>query len=148
MLASKAENRQKRRFSIVDMYKGFYNQSMKKKAMLVFWKIPFTVSLFLSPLAVKAADVSGYRLFDDLLCPGDDALVCWLGRVWQFSQVAILVLAVAATVTAGIVYMTSAGNPKLVAMAKKIIIGALSAVAVMVLGRFFLVNVVGVEWIW
>lgn len=94
------------------------------------------------------ASNGGFRLFPDLLCTEADTLVCWLGKVWDFSQVAILLLATAAIVFGGIIYMTSAGNPKQVAMAKKIIFGALTGVAVMVLGRFFLVNIIGVEWIW
>ncbi|MDD5693669.1 MAG: hypothetical protein PHU86_04335 [Patescibacteria group bacterium] len=120
---------------------------MKKSINLKFLKIISTTGLMLSPSLIFAAD--GYRLFPDLLCKSDgsDALTCFVARVWAFSQTAILVLAVAGFVIAGIIYMTSAGNPKQIEMTKKIIIGALSAIAVMILGRFFLTNVVGVPWL-
>lgn len=90
---------------------------------------------------------STFRLFPDLSCTDTTALNCYVARVWGFSQMAVLLLAVAAFVVAGVIYMTSSGNPKQIEMAKKIIIGALSAVAVMVLGKFFLTNVVGVTWL-
>ncbi|MDP4127595.1 MAG: hypothetical protein Q8912_11705 [Bacillota bacterium] len=89
----------------------------------------------------------GFRLFPDLSCPSGTTLTCWIKRVWKFSQGAILILSVAALVIAGVIYMTSRGNPKQIEMAKKIIIGALSAVAIMVLGNFFLTKVVGVPWL-
>ncbi len=84
-----------------------------------------------------------YRLFPDLSCPEETALTCYTNRVFSFTQVAVLLLAVAAFVVAGIIYMTSGGNPKRVESAKKIMIGALSAVAVVILGKFFLTNVIG-----
>lgn len=87
---------------------------------------------------------STYRLFPALSCPEDTALTCYTNQVFAFSQIAVLLLSVAAFVIAGIIYMTSAGNPKQVEMSKKIMLGALSAIAVIVLGRFFLINVVGV----
>lgn len=87
---------------------------------------------------------SGFRLFSDLSCPEATALTCYTKRVFEFTKVAVLLLSIAAFVVAGIIYMTSAGSPKQVEMAKKIIIGALSAVAVVILGQFFLTNVVGV----
>ena len=90
---------------------------------------------------------SGYRLFPDLSCSDTTALSCFVKRVWGWSQTAILTLAIAAFVFAGIIYMTSRGNPKQVESAKKIIIGALSAVAVIILGKFFLTNIVGVPWL-
>lgn len=90
----------------------------------------------------------GYRLFPELVCASDvTALSCFVNKVWSFSQTLILILAVTVTIIAGVIYMTSGGNPKRVETAKKLIIGALSAVAVIVLGKFFLEKVVGVPWV-
>jgi len=93
------------------------------------------------------SNASEFRLFPDLSCPSDAPLTCWIGRVWSFSEGAILILSVAAFVVAGVIYMTSRGNPKQIETAKKIIIGALSAIAVIVLGNFFLTKVIGVPWL-
>ena len=87
-----------------------------------------------------------FRLFPTApACPNDQAVQCWVKLVFQFSQYAILLLATGAIVIAGVIYMTSAGNPKMIAQSKKLIIGALSGVAVMVLGRFFLNVVLGLN---
>lgn len=97
----------------------------------------------------SGSSVSGYRLFPSLSCDNSaQPLTCFTKAIFQFSQVAIIILAVAAIVIAGIIYMTSAGNPKQIEMSKKLILGALTGVAVMVLGRLFLTKVVGVEWPW
>lgn len=76
------------------------------------------------------------------------ALTCWMEAAWLWTQRAILILSVAALIFAGTMYMTSAGNPKRVEYAKKVIWGAISAVIVVVLGKFFLTKVVGVPWPW
>jgi hypothetical protein len=93
----------------------------------------------------EPANTSGYRLFPTATC-GANTLTCFTQQVFVFAQGAIIVLAVGAIVAAGIIYMTSGGNPKQIEMAKKLIFGALTAVAVMVLGRLFLTQVVGVAW--
>jgi len=96
-----------------------------------------------------SGSVGGYRLFRSLSCTDEaQPLTCFTKEVFSFAQIAIIVLAVGAIVIAGIVYMTSAGNPKQIEMAKKLIMGALTGVAVMVLGRLFLTQVIGVEWLW
>lgn len=100
-----------------------------------------------TPMTVIAAGDVRFRLFPDLKCSAETALTCWVGKVFQFSQTAILLLATAVIVMAGVIYMTSAGNPKSIEMSKKLILGALSGVAVIVLGRFFLVSVVGIPWL-
>lgn len=79
-------------------------------------------------------------------CPAEEALTCWIREVFKFSQTAILLLSTVVIITAGIIYMTSAGNTKQIELAKKLIFGALSGVAVIVLGRFFLTAVVGLPW--
>lgn len=100
-------------------------------------------------LLAADSDTQTYRLFGAVSCPGgkDNSLTCFVGEVWRFSQTAILVLSIAVMVIAGIIYMTSAGNPKQIERSKKMIFGALSAVAVMVLGNFFLTRVIGVSWL-
>lgn len=104
--------------------------------------------MLLFPVTALGATGSDYRLFSDIPCTSNgEALTCFVSRVWTFSQTAILVLAVVVVVIAGVIYMTSAGNPKQVEMSKKLIIGALSGVAVMILGKFFLTKVVGVPWL-
>ena len=87
------------------------------------------------------------RLFKVGNCPDDEKLVCWTQKVFTWSQSALLVAAVGAIVIAGIMYMASGGNPQTIGGAKKIIVGALSGVAVIVLGRFFLTQIVGVPWL-
>lgn len=87
-----------------------------------------------------------HRLFN-LICPSDQALTCWLSAVWGWAQGAVLLLAVGGFITAGVVYMTSAGDPQRTTLAKKIITGSLSAVAVIVLGKFFLTKVIGIRWL-
>lgn len=86
------------------------------------------------------------RLFKTY-CKADQALECWTGKVFSWSQTAILILATTVMVGAGIIYMVSAGDPKRIALSKKFMFGALSGVAVIVLGRFFLTKVVGVPWL-
>lgn len=80
-------------------------------------------------------------------CPSATAISCWLSEVYSFAQTAVLLLSTGSLVVAGIFYMTSAGDPKRMDFAKRLITGSLSAVAVIVLGRFFLTRVIGVPWL-
>jgi hypothetical protein len=76
----------------------------------------------------------------------ETALNCWIGKVFAFAQTAIYILSIGAIILAGILYMTSMGDPNRVGLAKKLLVGAASAIAIMVLGRFFLTKVIGVPW--
>jgi hypothetical protein len=76
----------------------------------------------------------------------DSALNCWIGKVYVFAQTAIFTISLAAVIIAGILYMTSSGDPKRVTLAKSLLVGAASAIAVIVLARFFLQYVIGVPW--
>jgi hypothetical protein len=106
-----------------------------------------TARCSLNAAATPATSVGGYRLFANLSCENSSQpLTCFTKAIFSWSQVAIIVLAVGAIVVAGIIYMTSAGNPKRIETSKKLIMGALTGVAVMVLGRLFLTKVVGVSW--
>jgi hypothetical protein len=101
---------------------------------------------FLVPSIAAAATVQ-FRLFPTLRPNEDVALTSYIGKVFSFAQTAILLLATAVITGAGILYMASAGNTKQIELAKKLIFGALSGVATIVLGRFFLQYVIGVPWI-
>ena len=105
-----------------------------------------SLTLMATPALVFGDDIT-FRLLGGT-CSAATALTCWLKQVFEFSQTAILLLATAVIVFAGITYMTSAGNPKQIELSKKLILGALSGVAVIVLGKFFLVAVVGVPMSW
>ncbi len=72
-------------------------------------------------------------------------LGCWVSAVFSWSQNAVLVLAVAVIMVAGAIYMTSAGNTERIKLSKKLIVGALTGVGVLILGKFFIVYVVGLE---
>lgn len=98
------------------------------------------------PRLTFAATVQ-FRLFKGLNPNENVALTAYIGRVFIFAQGAILLLATAVITGAGVLYMVSAGNTKQIELAKKLIFGALSGVAVVVLGKFFLQYVVGVPWI-
>lgn len=96
---------------------------------------------------VNANEEPVTRLFNISGCPTGQELICWTSKVYGWSQSALLVAAVGAFVIAGIMYMTSGGNPQMIGKSKKIIIGALSGIAVIVLGKFFLTKVIGVPWL-
>lgn len=74
-------------------------------------------------------------------------LNCWQQSVFSWAQRAMLVVATVVIIFAGVIYMTSAGNPERVTLSKKLIYGALTGVAVIILGRFFLKYVIGVPWL-
>ncbi len=101
--------------------------------------------LFVPSLA--SAEAVTFRLFKNFSPDESVALTEYIARVYKWSQGAILVLATAVIIAAGIIYMGSAGNAKQIELSKKLILGALSGVAVIVLGRFFLQYVVGVPWV-
>ncbi len=80
-------------------------------------------------------------------CEDTEVLTCWIASVFSWSQMAILLLSTVVIVLAGIIYMTSAGNERQITLAKKLILGALTGVTVIVLGKFFLTVVIGVPWV-
>lgn len=80
-------------------------------------------------------------------CPDNEtALSCWVGKVFVWSEIALVTASIGAIIAAGILYMVSMGDPKRIEMAKKLLIGAFSGLAVIILGRFFLKVVIGVPW--
>jgi len=121
---------------------------MKKTLTNAGYALAFSLVNFQFARGAGTTTTTTYRLFGTLPCSSAGlVLSCWMNEVWKFAQTAILLLSVAAFVVAGVLYMTSAGNPKQIEKSKKIMLGALSAVAVIVLGRFFLENVIGIQWI-
>jgi hypothetical protein len=113
------------------MTKSFYQ---KLQATLLTY-------LLITPSLAFAATIE--PLFDG--CDNSaDPLKCWLEKVFDWSQMAILVLATVVIVIAGVLYMTSAGNPDRITQSKKLIYGALTGVAIIILGRFFLTAIIGI----
>lgn len=80
-------------------------------------------------------------------CASTVAVSCWVQKVWEWSSGAILIFSVGAVILAGIFWMTSTGDPKRIAFAKKLLLGAVSAILVIVLGKMFLTNFIGVPWL-
>lgn len=70
---------------------------------------------------------------------------CWIDKVWAWALTAMIPLSVLVTAVAGVIYMTSAGNPDRVSLAKKMIIGVLSGLGLIVLSRILLTFVIGVD---
>lgn len=68
----------------------------------------------------------------------------WSDRVFIWAQLVIIPVSTTIFIFAGITYMTSGGNPNRVAFAKKLITGAVSAILVLYLGKYFLKIVLGV----
>lgn len=102
--------------------------------------------VYLTTFSYALADDCGVELFGT--CQTDEGcLACWLRQVFDWSLGIILTLSVVIIMLAGFTYMTSTGNPARISTSKKMIWGALTAVAVMVLGRFFLKYVIGVPWL-
>lgn len=97
--------------------------------------------------------------FRDEVNPGCPAISCSYEKVnadygplnkfsnalFRWSQVAMIFIAGGIFIFAGIVYMTSAGNPNRVALAKRLVTGAVAALIVLFLGMFFLRMVIGVN---
>jgi len=94
----------------------------------------------------KAPSKSGYysNLFHKYL-DSNSTLKSWTNIVFNWSLGIIGTIAVVLVSIAGIMYMTSAGNPDQIAKAKKLMLQALTGVAVIVLAKFFL-TLLGTPW--
>ena len=69
----------------------------------------------------------------------------WSNKIFSWAQIVIIPVATAIFILAGITYMTSGGNPNRITFAKKLITGAVSAILVLYLGKYFLKIVLGVD---
>lgn len=101
--------------------------------------------LFAVPSLVLARDSYVVTYFDSTCNGQRNPLGCWAYDVFEWSQIVIPILATVVIIFAGAIYMTSAGNPNRIGFAKKLITGALTGVAIIILGRFFVTYVIGVE---
>lgn len=70
---------------------------------------------------------------------------CWITKVWAWATMIMLPLSIIMLIAAGALYATSSGNPDRISLAKKIIIGVLSGLVLIVLARVLLINFVGLE---
>ena len=88
---------------------------------------------------------SAFTVFGQTCNNTASPIECWVNEVYKWSMWAMYTIAVIAVVFGGILYMTSAGNPQQVGRAKNVILGALTGVAVIILAKFFLTYVLGVN---
>lgn len=69
----------------------------------------------------------------------------WIGLVWNWALILLVPSATLVLTVAGVIYMTSEGDSGRMGLAKKLIIGVVSGVAVLILGRLILMVVLGQE---
>lgn len=72
-----------------------------------------------------------------------DTYTCWIQKVWTWSMGVLIPLSVLILTAAGVIYMTSEGDSSRIGIAKKMIIGVLSGVGVLILGRLLLLVILG-----
>lgn len=71
----------------------------------------------------------------------------WIKEVWRWALSIVIPLSTLMLTAAGIIYMTSGGNPEKVGLAKKLIIGVISGVGLLILSRALL-YAIGVSNAW
>jgi len=99
-----------------------------------------------SKLGVGSQSGFTSKLFPGTYCSGTATLDCWLRKAFEWAGVILASASVIAIMAGGIMYMTSAGNTDQVGKAKKIIFNALAGVAILVLAKFFMSNILGAPW--
>lgn len=67
----------------------------------------------------------------------------WLKEVWGWAMRIMIPLSVLILSAAGVIYMISEGDSKRIELAKKMIIGVLSGLGLLILGRLLLVLLLG-----
>lgn len=67
----------------------------------------------------------------------------WIVLVWNWAMGILIPLSVLIFIVAGTIYMTSEGDSNRVGIAKKMIIGVLSGVGLLILGRLLLIVIFG-----
>jgi len=72
-----------------------------------------------------------------------DTWECWIQKVWTWSMGVLIPLSVLILTAAGVIYMTSEGDSTRIGLAKKMIIGVLSGVGILILGRLLLTIILG-----
>ena len=93
----------------------------------------------------SSTTADGFTLFGKKCNNTASPIECWINEVYNWSKWAMYTIAVLAVIFGGILYMTSAGNPQQVGRAKNVILGALTGVAIIILAKFFLTYVLGVN---
>jgi len=83
-------------------------------------------------------------IFHQYVPRSTSALDTWLARVYRYAYFILPAIAIVVLMGGGVVYMTSGGDPGRLKTAKSLMANALIGVALLILARFFLVNVLGV----
>lgn len=107
--------------------------------------ILLALGLFFSLSNTVLAANSEFTLFGKTCNNKPSPIECWIKQIFDWSRVTMYSVALIAIIFGGIVYMTSAGNPQSMARAKKIILGAFTGIAIIILADFFLTYVLGVN---
>lgn len=76
-----------------------------------------------------------------------DTYECWLNLVWKWAFVIVVPLSVLVLTAAGVVWMSSEGNPDRIALAKKLIMGVVSGVALLLVAKVIF-NLIGIDSSW
>jgi hypothetical protein len=86
--------------------------------------------------------------FDSLIFGGTCSnYECWIGKVWDWSMTIMIPLSVLVLSVAGILYMLSEGDSNKVALAKRLVIGVVSGVSLLILAKFILIIIgTGDSW--
>lgn len=113
---------------------------MKKKYSYVLTGLGSVLTV--PNLAIAAAPGCFDTVFGKQACSYED----WIKLVWPWALSIAVSLSIVMVAAAGMVWMTSAGNPDRITTAKKMITGALSGLALLVLARVFLVSILGLPW--
>ena len=109
------------------------------------------LSLALIPIGTIIASIPNYSfaaacftsVFNKTTCSYNE----WIQQVWGWAMGVAFALSVFMLVAAGILWSTSGGNPDKIGVARKMILGVLSGVALLVLARVFL-NFLGLGGLW
>jgi hypothetical protein len=113
---------------------------MKKKlsiSLMIF-------SLFTTAIPGSAWAATSWTTIFGTNC---DSYQCWIKQVWGWAMGAAVTLSVFMVVIAGVLWTTSAGNPDKIGMSKKILLGVVSGLGLLVLARVFL-NILGLGNLW
>ncbi len=69
----------------------------------------------------------------------------WIQVVWAWALTIAIPLSVLILSAAGVIWMTSEGNPERITLAKRLITGVLSGLGLLILARIVLVNIIGID---
>lgn len=80
-------------------------------------------------------------------CPGGtcDTYDEWIQVVWAWALAIAIPLSVLIVSAAGVIWMTSEGNPERITLAKRLITGVLSGLGLLILARIVFVNIIGIN---